>query len=97
MAGEESWTHFSVEYRHHLGPHMDDIVDKTRRICSYLLPCQEIDMTCHKLSPNGHFMSKFPSSTAAILPAGFSGPATKNSEPAEIPEATSKSRWASTC
>ena len=63
--------HFSVEYRHHLRPRMDGIVGKTYQTYNSLLPCQEIDISCHKLSQNGDFVSKYPSSAAAILKLRF--------------------------
>ena len=46
----ESGRHFSVEYRPHLGPWMDGIVGKTYQTYNSLPPCQEIDMSRHKLS-----------------------------------------------
>ena len=67
----ESGSHFSVEYRHHLRPRMDGIVGKTYQTYNSLLPCQEIDISCHKLSQNGDFVSKYPSSAAAILKLRF--------------------------
>ena len=41
---------------------MHDIVGKTCQINNSLPPCQEIDLSFHKLSQNGHFESKFLSS-----------------------------------
>ena len=37
---------------------MDGIVGKTYQTYNSLLPCQEIDISCHKLSQNGDFVSK---------------------------------------
>ena len=53
---------------------MDGIVGKTYQTYDSLPPCQEIDVSCHKLSQNGDFVSKYPSSAAAILKLRFSGP-----------------------
>ena len=66
-----SGRHFSVECRHHLRPRMDGIVGKTYQTYNSLPPCQEIDISCHKLSQNGDFVSKYPSSVAAILKPSF--------------------------
>ena len=67
----ESGRHFSVEYRHHLGPRADGIVGKTYQTYNSLPPCQEIVISRHKLSQNDNFMSKYPSSAAAILKPRF--------------------------
>ena len=54
---------------------MDGIVGKTYQTYNSLPPCQEIDISCHKLSQNGDFVSKYPSSFAAIfIETQFSGP-----------------------
>ena len=50
---------------------MDGIVGKRYQTYNSLLPCQEIDISCHKLSQNGDFVSKYPSSAAAILKLRF--------------------------
>ena len=50
---------------------MDGIVGKTYQTYNSLLPCQEINISCHKLSRNGDFVSKYPSSAAAILKLRF--------------------------
>ena len=50
---------------------MDGIVGKTCQTYNYLPPCQEIDISCHKLSHDGDFVSKYPSSAAAILKLRF--------------------------
>ena len=50
---------------------MDGIVGKTYQTYNSLPPCQEIDISCHKLSQNGDFVSKYPSSVAAILKPSF--------------------------
>ena len=67
----ESGRHFSVEYRHHLRPRMDGIVCKTYQTYNSLPPYQEIDISCHKLSQNDDFVSKYPSSVTAILKLRF--------------------------
>ena len=50
---------------------MDGIVGKTYQTYNSLFPCQEIDISFHKLSQNGDFVNKFPSSAAAILKLRF--------------------------
>ena len=50
---------------------MDGIVGKTYQIYNSLPPCQEIDISCHKLSQNGDFVSKYPNLVAAILKLRF--------------------------
>ena len=42
------------------------IVGKTYLTYNSFPPCQEIDISCHKISQNGHFVSKFPSSVTGI-------------------------------
>ena len=49
---------------------MDGIVGKTYQTYNYLHPCQEIDI-CHKLSQSENFVTKYPSSVAAILKFRF--------------------------
>ena len=61
----------TVEYRHHLRPRMDGIVGKTYQTYHSLPRCQEIDISCHKLSQNDNFVSKYPSSVTAILKLCF--------------------------
>ena len=56
------------------GPQMDGIVGKTYQTYNNLPPCQEIDISCHKLSQNNNLVSKYPSLVAAILKLRFSGP-----------------------
>ena len=51
----ESGRHILVEYQHHLGPRMDDIVGKTCQIYNSLPPCQEIAISCHRLKPKWSF------------------------------------------
>ena len=80
----ESGRHFSAEYRHHLWPRMDGIVGKTYQTYNSLPPCQEIDISCHKLSQNGDFVSKYPSSVAAILKPSFRDHVTPIFQPAPI-------------
>ena len=52
---------------------MDGIVGKTYQTYNYLPPHQEIDisLSCHKLSENDNFVSKYPSSVADILKLRF--------------------------
>ena len=78
--GESGW-HFSVEYRHHLRPWMDGIVGKTYKTYNSLPPCQEIDISCHKLSQNDDFVS---SSVAAILKPRFRDHVTPIFQPTPI-------------
>ena len=42
------------------------IVGKTYLTYNSFPPCQEIDISCHKISQNGHFVSKYPSSVTGI-------------------------------
>ena len=63
--------HFSVNYRHHLGPRVGGIVGKTYQTYNFLPPCQEIDISRHKLNQNDNFVSKYPSSVATILKTCF--------------------------
>ena len=67
----ESGRHFKVEYQHHLGPWMGGIVGKTYQTYSSLPPCQEIDISRHKLSQNDNFVSNYPSLVAAVLKPHF--------------------------
>ena len=46
---------------------MDGIVGKTYQTYNSLPPCQEIDISCHKLSQNGDFVSKYPSSVVVTI------------------------------
>ena len=46
---------------------MDGIVGQTDQTYNSLRPCQEIGISCHKLGQNDDFVSKYPSSAAAIL------------------------------
>ena len=57
---------------------MDEIVGKTYQTYNSLPPCQEIDISCHKLSQNDHFVIKYPSSVAAILKLRFQDHVTPN-------------------
>ena len=50
---------------------MDGIVGKTYQTYNSLRPCQEIDISCHKLGQNDDFVSKYPSLAAAILKLRF--------------------------
>ena len=63
-----------LEYRHPLGPWLDDIVGKTCQIYNSLPPCKETDISFHKLCQNGHFVSSLSSSVAAILKRRFRDP-----------------------
>ena len=63
---------------------MDGIVGKTYQIYNSLAPCQEIDIPIHKLSQNGDFVSKYPSSVAAILKPSFRDHVTPIFQPALI-------------
>ena len=47
------------------------IVGKTYQTFNSLPPCQEIVISRHKLSQNDNFVSKYPSSAAAILKLRF--------------------------
>ena len=50
---------------------MDGIVAKTYQTYNSLPPCQEIDISRHKLSQNDNFVSKYLCSVAAILKPRF--------------------------
>ena len=76
---------------------MDGIVGKTYQIYNSLPPCQEIDISCHKLSQNGDFVSKYPSSVAAILKLRFRDHMTPIFQLAPISDPGPQSSWASTC
>ena len=76
---------------------MGGIVGKTYQIYSSLPPCQEIDISCHKLNQNGDFVSKYPSSVAAILKLRFRDHVTPIFQLAPISDLGPQSRWASTC
>ena len=52
---------------------MDGIVGKTYQTYNSLPPCQEIDISYHKLSQNDNFVSRYPSSVATILKLLFLG------------------------
>ena len=75
---------------------MDGIVGKTNQTYNSLPPCQEIDISCHKLSQNGDFVSKYPSSVAAILKPSFRDHMTQIFQPAPISDPGPQSSWAST-
>ena len=75
---------------------MDGIVGKTYQTYNSLPPCQEIDISCHKLSQNGDFVSKYPSSVAAILKPSFWDHMTQIFQPAPISDPGPQSSWAST-
>ena len=85
----ESGRHFSVEYRHHLDPRTDCIVQfvgKTYQTYNSLPPCQEIVTSRHKLSQNDNFVSKYPSSVTAILKPRFRDHLTPIFQPTPISE-----------
>ena len=63
---------------------MDGIVDKTYFTYNSLPPCQEINISCHKLSQNDDFVSKYPSSVAVILKPRFRDHVTPIFQPAPI-------------
>ena len=63
---------------------MDGIVGKTYQTYYSLPPCHEIDILCHKLSQNDDFVSKYPSSVAAILKPRFWDHVTPIFQPALI-------------
>ena len=71
--GGISWSNIGITWGHRW---MDGIVGKTLYNQTYnsLPPCQEIDISCHKLSQNDDFVSKCLSSVAAILKPRFRGP-----------------------
>ena len=85
-ARAKSGRHFSVEYRHHLGPRTDGIVGKTYQTYYSLPPCQEIVISRHKLSQNDNFVSKYPTSVAAILKPRFRDHVTPIFQPTPISE-----------
>ena len=58
--------------------------------------CQEIDISCHKLCQNGDFVSKYPSSVAAILKLRFRDYVTPIFQLAPISDPGLYSSWAST-
>ena len=53
---------------------MDGIVGKTYKTYNSLPPCQEIDISCHKLSQNDNFVSKISEFGCRHLETPFSGP-----------------------
>ena len=57
---------------------------KTYQTYNSLSPCQEIDISCHKLCQNGDFVSKYPSSVAAIVKLRFRDHVTPIFQPAPI-------------
>ena len=63
---------------------MDGIVDKTYQTYNSLPPCQEIDISRHKLNQNDNFVSKYPSSVAAILKPRFRDHVTPIFQPTPI-------------
>ena len=63
---------------------MDGIVGKTYQTYNSLRPCQEIDISCHKLGQNDDFVSKYPSSAAAILKLRFRDHVTPIFQPVPI-------------
>ena len=46
---------------------MDGIVGKAYQTYNSMPPCQEIDISCQEPSQSDQFVSKYPSSVAAIL------------------------------
>ena len=65
--GGISWSNIGITWSHGL----DDIVGKTYQTYNSLPPCQEIDISCHKLSQNDHFVGKHPSLVIAVLKLRF--------------------------
>ena len=63
---------------------MDGIVGKTYQTYNSLPPCQEIDISRYKLSQNENFVSKYPSSVAAILKLRFRDRVTPIFQPTPI-------------
>ena len=63
---------------------MDGIVGKTYQTYNSLPPCQEIDISCHKLSQNDNFVSKYRSLVAAILKPRFRDHVTPIFQPTPI-------------
>ena len=72
--------------RHHMRPRMDGIVGTTYQTYNSLPPCQEIDVSCHNLGENDDFVSKYPSSVAAILKPRFRDHVTPIFQPTPISE-----------
>ena len=60
------------------------IVGKTHQTYNFLPPCQEIDISRHKLSQNDNFVSKYQSSVAAILKPHFQDHVTPIFQPTPI-------------
>ena len=63
---------------------MDGIAGKTYQTYDSLPPWKEIDISCQKLSQNGDFASKYPSSVAAILEPRFRDQVTPIFQPTPI-------------
>ena len=94
--GCESRRHFSVQYKPHMRLRMDDIVGiLTCQTDISLHPCQEI-VQYHKLGQNNHFVNKFRSSVATILPLGFRGHVTVKTVLGPNLELGLESSWALT-
>ena len=75
---------------------MDGIVGKTYQTYNSLRPCQEIDISRHKLSQNDNFVSKYPSSAADILKLRLRDHVTPIFQPVPISDPGPQSGWAST-
>ena len=76
--------------------HMDGIVGKTYQTYNSLPPYQEIDMSCHKLSQNDNFGSKYLSSVAATFKHRFREHVTTIFLLTPISAAGPQSSWAAT-
>ena len=55
MAGVNPGDISQSKYLHHLGPRMDGTVGKIYQAYNFLPPCQEINISCHKLSQIDNF------------------------------------------
>ena len=74
---------------------MDGIVGKTYQTYNSLPSCQEIDISRHKLTQNDNFVSKYPSSVAAILKPRCLDHMTPIFQPTPISDPGPQSSWAS--
>ena len=74
---------------------MDGIVGKTYQTYHSLPSCQEIDISRHKLTQNDNFVSKYPSSVAAILKPRCLDHMTPIFQPTPISDPGPQSSWAS--
>ena len=86
-----------IIYRSFTGPiHL--LSNNVRGLVSFAVsaPCQEIDISRHKLSQNDNFVSKYPSSVTAILKPRFRDHVTPIFQPTPISDPGPLSSWAST-